>query len=127
VTAVLLDESKSPPLTHWKILTGAFIQINLLSSLNMNIGLQYIHTCKRYKETPCVAILNKQKCHPVFFYKVGEQESRTGPDWGDLIPVGGGGGGERVEERDYGAEYCVHVCKCKDETSRNGGKGDKGE
>jgi hypothetical protein len=43
-------------------------------------GLQYIYTWKCHKETPCVAILNKQKCH---FSKTG-QEGKTGPIWGWL-------------------------------------------
>jgi hypothetical protein len=36
--------------------------------------LQYIHTWK------CVAVLNKNVSF--FFYKIGEQEGRTGPAWG---------------------------------------------
>jgi hypothetical protein len=36
-----------------------------------------------HKETFCVAILNKQKCHFFFFYKIQGQEDRTGPAWGE--------------------------------------------
>jgi hypothetical protein len=32
-----------------------------------------------HKESPCIAILNKRKCHFFFFYKIGEQEGETGP------------------------------------------------
>jgi hypothetical protein len=46
----------------------------------MNIfRLWYTWEC--HKETSCTATLNKQKCHCVFL-KNGEQEGRTGPDWG---------------------------------------------
>jgi hypothetical protein len=40
-----------------------------------------------------------------FFYKIGEQEGQTGPAWGVrwLVPVGEGGGGERMQESEYGA------------------------
>jgi hypothetical protein len=32
------------------------------------------------QETPCIANLNKQKCHIFsFFYKIGKQEGRTCP------------------------------------------------
>jgi hypothetical protein len=35
-----------------------------------------------HKETRCVAILNKQKCHIfIFFYKIGEQEGGTDSVW----------------------------------------------
>jgi hypothetical protein len=33
------------------------------------------------QESPCVGILNKQKCHFFFFYKIGEQEDKTGLVW----------------------------------------------
>jgi hypothetical protein len=42
----------------------------------------YISTWKCRRETPCIAILNKQKCHFFFFYKIIEQENGTGPTWG---------------------------------------------
>jgi hypothetical protein len=37
-----------------------------------------------------------------FIYRTREQEGGTGPAWG-LVPVGGGGGGERMKEGEYGA------------------------
>jgi hypothetical protein len=50
-----------------------------------------------HKETPCIAILNKQKCHFFpFFYKIREQEGRTGPDSRDWYQWERGGDGERV-------------------------------
>jgi hypothetical protein len=55
----------------------------------------YIHTYiyayiwKCHKETPCIAILNKQKA---FFPK---QKDKTGPVWG-LVPEGGEGYKGRV-------------------------------
>jgi hypothetical protein len=39
--------------------------------------------------------LNKQKFTIFFFYKIREQEGKTGPVKG-LVPVGGGGSGERM-------------------------------
>jgi hypothetical protein len=43
-------------------------------------GSQYIYTRQCHKETPCVAILNKQKYNffSFFFYKIREQEGKTG-------------------------------------------------
>jgi hypothetical protein len=42
----------------------------------------YIYiTRKCHKETPCVAILNKQKYH-FFFYKIGEHKGGTVPACG---------------------------------------------
>jgi hypothetical protein len=57
-------------------------------------GIQSIYTWKRYNETPCIDILNKQKC---LFFKNREQEGKTGPVW-RLVPVGGGGYKERTKE-----------------------------
>jgi hypothetical protein len=54
---------------------------------------------KCHKETPCVAILNKQKYHLFFpfFCKIGEQEGGTGPDYGGgQYQWEGEGGEERV-------------------------------
>jgi hypothetical protein len=37
-----------------------------------------------HREIPCVAILNKQKCHLFFlsfFFKIRKQEGGTGPAW----------------------------------------------
>jgi hypothetical protein len=39
------------------------------------------------QETPCVAILNKQKCH-FFFLSLAKSENRA--CLGRLVPVGGG-------------------------------------
>jgi hypothetical protein len=51
----------------------------------MNI---YIWRC--HKEDPCIAILNKQKFHFFFFYKILKQEDGTGVVCGGvLLPVGG--------------------------------------
>jgi hypothetical protein len=49
---------------------------------------QYIYAWKCHKETPCVGILNKQKClfFLFFMYKIGEQECGT-----DSAPRGWGG------------------------------------
>jgi hypothetical protein len=51
-------------------------------------GLSYIYTWKCHKETPCIAILNKQKYLFFFFFKNGEQEGQTGPS-GDQWEEGG--------------------------------------
>jgi hypothetical protein len=40
-------------------------------------GLQYIYTWKCHKEMPWVAIFNKNVIF--FFYKIREQDGRTGP------------------------------------------------
>jgi hypothetical protein len=44
-----------------------------------------MHTWKCHNETPCILILNKQKC---LFFKNGEQEGKTVPAWG-LVTAGG--------------------------------------
>jgi hypothetical protein len=57
----------------------------------------YIYTWKCHKETPCRAILNRQKCSLTTTKKKKkknhqpkiEQEGKIGLVWG-LIPVGGG-------------------------------------
>jgi hypothetical protein len=38
--------------------------------------------------------LKQAKISFFFFYKIGEQEGRTGHAWEGLVPVGGGGGGK---------------------------------
>jgi hypothetical protein len=44
-----------------------------------------------------------------FFYKIGEQEGKTGPAGGGrLVPVSAGGGGERVQEGEW-CKFCVHL------------------
>jgi hypothetical protein len=49
-------------------------------------------TWKCHKETPCVAILNKQKVpfslSFFFLYKIGEQKGGTSPAWVRLVLVG---------------------------------------
>jgi hypothetical protein len=45
--------------------------------------LENVFLWKCHKETPCVAILNKQNVIFLFsFTNIGEQEGRTGPAWG---------------------------------------------
>jgi hypothetical protein len=54
-----------------------------------------IYTWKCHKETPCVALLNKQKC--LFKTKQNknrEQEGKTGPVWG----FGTNGRGEDIRK-----------------------------
>jgi hypothetical protein len=63
---------------------------------------------KCHKDTSAIAILNKQKCHFFFFYKIGEQEGRTGPVWRDWYQWEGGGSGERVWEGEFSAD-CAHI------------------
>jgi hypothetical protein len=96
------------------------------------IRLQYIYT---WKDAPCVAILNKQKCHIFFFflYKIGEQEGETGPVWGRrLVPVEGGCYVEKGCGRvDMVQILWTHVCKWKmisvETIPGMAGEGDKGE
>jgi hypothetical protein len=76
-------------------------------------GLWHIYTWKCHKETPCVDILSKQKCH--FFLL---QNWRTG-GWnrsclGGLVPVPG----ERVWVNIV-LILCTHVCKWKNDTCWN--------
>jgi hypothetical protein len=75
-------------------------------------GLLYIYTWKCHKETPCVAILNNEKCHfflLLFLYKIGEQEGGTGPAWDrGWYQWEGEGFGEMVKESEYGA-YTVYT------------------
>jgi hypothetical protein len=64
------------------------------------------------KETPCVAMLIKEKCHflLLFLYKIREQESRRCSAWdGRLVAMGGRKDGEMVKEGEYGANT-VHKC-----------------
>jgi hypothetical protein len=46
-------------------------------------------------------ILNKQKCHFIFSYKIREQEVRTGPAWREEGLVHAGGGGMDQWEGEY--------------------------
>jgi hypothetical protein len=55
----------------------------------------YIYIWKCNKEIPCVAILNKQKCH-FFIYKIREPESGIGPACGRVGTIGGGGSWKRA-------------------------------
>jgi RNase P subunit RPR2 len=41
---------------------GTKVERRKIEEMNQ-IGLSYIYTWKYHKEIPCVAILNKQKCH----------------------------------------------------------------
>jgi hypothetical protein len=66
-------------------------------------------------QTPCIAILHKQKCPFVFFYKMGKQKGRTCPAWGIGIS------GREEVEKGHGKVnivqmLCTHVCKCKNDT-----------
>jgi hypothetical protein len=72
---------------------GTKVERRKLEEMN-EFGLKYIYTWKCHKETPCIDILNKQKCH-FFFYNIREQEDRTSLVWG-LVPVGRARCGERV-------------------------------
>jgi hypothetical protein len=45
-------------------------------------------------ETPYVSIVNKSKCHFIFFCKIREQEGRSCPV-GVIVPVEGGRRGRR--------------------------------
>jgi hypothetical protein len=47
----------------------------------------YTYIWKFHKETPCVAILNKNKCHFVLIYLIKEQKGVTGAAWGVVISV----------------------------------------
>jgi hypothetical protein len=77
--------------------------------------IEYIDTWKCQEETPCVAILNKNVIF--FFYKIREQEGRTGPVWsGRLTPVGGEGCGERERRVNMVQILCPRVCKWKNGT-----------
>jgi hypothetical protein len=69
------------------------------------------------QETPCVAILNKYKCHffLFFLYIIGEQEGGTGLALGAWF-----GTSQRGEEVGKGCRrvnmvqiLCTHVCKWK--------------
>jgi hypothetical protein len=84
-----------------------------------------MYTWKCHNETPCTAILNKQK---FLFFKNGEQGGKIGPVW-EFVPVCVGGYNERVEEGECGANI-MYSCM-KNETcwnsSRNGEKGNKRE
>jgi hypothetical protein len=51
------------------------------------------------QETPCAAIL-KQKCFFFSFYKIREQRAEQVLS-GGLVPVGGGGSGEKAGESEY--------------------------
>jgi hypothetical protein len=72
-------------------------------------GISHIYTWKRYNETPCIAILKKQKWH--FFYKNREQESKAGPLW----EVVTSGMGEDIRKRCWRAntqENCENFSLC---------------
>jgi hypothetical protein len=54
-----------------------------------------------------IGILNKQKCY-FFFYKNGEQVSRTGPVWG-LVQFEGENVGEECKRVNMGKILCSHL------------------
>jgi hypothetical protein len=61
------------------------------------------------QQTPCIAILNKQKC---LFFKNREQEGKTGPGWG----FGTSGKRDDIRKgcrRVNRVEIYTHVCKPK--------------
>jgi hypothetical protein len=68
----------------------------------------YIYTWKCHKETPCIDILNKQKCH---FFPFSKSESRrAGQVLSEgLEAVGRGGYGERVKKVEYNSNT-VFTC-----------------
>jgi hypothetical protein len=72
----------------------------------------HIYTWKGHKETSCVAILNKQKCHH-FFYKITEQVGGTGSArGGEEVGTSARGGRcrEKVKEGEYSANtVCTYV------------------
>jgi hypothetical protein len=59
---------------------GIKVERSKMEEMNQNRAIIPI-LMKRHKETPCVAILNKQKCL-FFLNKIREQEGRRGPAWG---------------------------------------------
>jgi hypothetical protein len=67
------------------------------------------------KEIPCVTVLNKQKHHFFFFYKIGEQEETTGPALRErVVTVGSGRRWERAWKNEYSRniEYtCMQMKK----------------
>jgi hypothetical protein len=63
--------------------------------------LLYIYIWKCHDKTPCIAILNQQKCH--FFTKTEKRKTEQGYRWD------GGGYKERVQEGEYGEILCIHV------------------
>jgi hypothetical protein len=52
------------------------------------VAVFFMYTWKRHNETPCIAILNKQK---YLFFKKTENRKVKQVLSGGLIPVGGGG------------------------------------
>jgi hypothetical protein len=81
-------------------------------------GLSTIGICNNFllvemsqKKSPCIAILNKQKC----LFKNGEQEGKTGLVWGIGIS-GRGGHKERVKEGEYGGSTMFSCENGKNET-----------
>jgi hypothetical protein len=62
----------------------------------------------------CVAILNKQKC--LFLNKIGEQEGRTEPVWGNSTSGSGEDVGIGCRRVNIVQKLCTHVCKRKNET-----------
>jgi hypothetical protein len=82
----------------------------------MNWEEEWESKWKCHKETHCIAVLNKQKCH-FFFYKISEQEGRKDP------ALGGGSISGRGKEVRKGCGrlnivhiLCAHVYKWKNDT-----------
>jgi hypothetical protein len=66
------------------------------------------NTWKCHEETPCIAILNNQKCHFKKFYKIREQEGRRGSVWGVDTSGRREDGGKGLEGKD-GRNIIAHV------------------
>jgi hypothetical protein len=74
-----------------------------------------IYTWKCHKETPCIAII-KKKSQFFSFYKIREQEGRTGPIWGDWYQWEGEDMGRDCRRVNIVQILCTHVYKWKTET-----------
>jgi hypothetical protein len=73
------------------------------------LGLQYMHTWKCYKETPCIAILNKQKYLFFSFTKLGNRMTEHILS-GGLVPVRRG-----CRMFNMAQILCTHIRKWKNE------------
>jgi hypothetical protein len=93
------------------------MKLEIICTINIDVII--------FRETPCVAILNKQKC--LFFLFL--QNQRTGGHNRSCVGVVGiigreedvGKGSRRVNIVQI---LCTHICKCKNEKNE---KGDTGE
>jgi hypothetical protein len=68
-------------------------------------GLQYIYTWKCHNETPCIAILNKQKC---LFSKAEDKKVKQVLSWG-VVSVEGR---EGVRKRCRRVNVVEKLCTC---------------